>query len=483
LSILTIVQLFHILHDPTFDALYGRFQEDPSSVPLSWLALLFVILAIAVTALDENHPLLRDLGRESSAITNIKKLSARYRSAAMQCLTADQFLYQHNLQTVQTLVLLIYAMNHANISSWALLGMTFNIAVRIGCHVDPSRLSLDIVEGEERRRCWAALMMLYTVQNTCLGNIAPQVIAADVDLPADLDDERLTNSRFENPITVNESCAPSKMSYVLYKFRLYKIAADICKCAIDEQLADSRTILKLDQRLAKEDQEHSSRFSSQHLPIYHIVHHYILQSYTHHLYLVLHRASLSSESNGDEFVEQSRQRCKLSAITILEAHRSLYETAEFRPYQWYCYGLGSFHAFLAVSILIVLTRKTKPTEDDFYHLHALIEQCLNRFESMASRSDVCAKAVVIIRRVLAGNGQQAASMAPQPAAGVSNSLQVDSLYQYPISPTSDSEQIPVDTCNWTSNPELEALLFDMAPQQWMAPNTFTWDRWNSTALA
>ena len=452
-------------------------------MPLSWLALLFVILAIAVTALDENHHLLRDLGREPSATTNIKKLSARYRSAAMQCLTADQFLYQHNLQTVQTLVLLIYAMNHANISSWALLGMTFNIAVRIGLHVDPSRLSLGVVEGEERRRCWAALMMLYTVQNTCLGNIAPQVIAADVDLPADLDDEQLTNSQLEDPKGVNANRAPSKMSYILYKFRLYDIAADICKSAIDEQLADPRTMLKLDQRLANEDQEHNSRFSGQNLPIYHIVHHYILQSYTHHLYLVLHRASLSSESNADEFVDQSRQRCKLSAITILEAHGRLYETAEFRPYQWYCYGLGSFHAFLAVSILIVLTRKTRSAEDDFYQLHALIEQCINRFESMASRSDVCAKAVVILRKVLANDSWQATRMAPQQAASYSNSLHVDSLYQYPISPTSDSEQNPVNTCDWTSNPELEALLFDMAPQQWMAPNSFTWDRWNSTALA
>ena len=102
-------------------------------------------------------------------------------------------MYQHNLQTLQTLVLLIYAMNHANIPSWALIGLTWNIAVRIGCHIDPSQLSLEFIESEERRRCWAALMMLYTVQNTCLGNTAPQVVTADVDLPVDIDDDKLSN--------------------------------------------------------------------------------------------------------------------------------------------------------------------------------------------------------------------------------------------------------------------------------------------------
>jgi hypothetical protein len=439
-----------------------------------------VILAVAVTALDENHPLLRDLGREPAACANIKKLSERYRSAAMQCLTADQFLYQHNLQTVQTLVLMIYAMNHANISSWALLGMTFNIAVRIGCHVDPSRLGLGVVEGEERRRCWAALMMLYTVQNTCMGNVAPQNITAEVELPADLDDDQLLNSQFDGLDTVERTRAPSKMSYILYKFRLYNIAADICQCALDEQLADPRTILALDQRLTKEDQAHASRFSGQNLPVYHIAHHHILQSYTHHLYLVLHRASLNSQSGNDSFLAQSRQRCETSAITILEAHGHLYETAEFRPYMWYTIGLGAFHAFLAVSILIILADNTTLTGDEHPRIHVIIEECLSRFESMAPRSDVCSKAVVILRQVLRSNNQPPASEAIIDSSSLK--VKFGSMYQYPVSPISNSEQNPVNTCDWASNPELEALLFEMAPQQWMGPNYFTWDHWNSTAL-
>ena len=474
--------MFHILHDPTFDALYEDFRVNPSTVPLSWLALLFVVLGVAVTALGDDHPLLRDLGREASAAANIKKLSARYRSAAMQCLTADQFMYQHNLQTLQTLVLLIYAMNHANISSWALLGLTWNIAVKIGCHIDPSRLSLGVIESEERRRCWAALMMLYTVQNTCLGNSAPQVIIADVDLPADIDDDRLSNGQLTDNETTGNAYGPSKMSYILFKFRLYKIAAEICEYALGERLADHRVVLTLDQKLSNEEHEHNTRFSSQQLPMYHIVHHYILQSYTHHLYLVLHRDSLQVRSTGNDVVPQSRQRCKSSATTILEIHGQLYETAEFRPYQWYVYGLGSFQAFLAVSVLILLLSTTKTVNNDTDRLRTLVEQCVQRFEIMADRSDVCARAAVILRRVLQ-NGSRVGAEQCLIESNNSIFLPSDGLQQYPISPISSSEYTSATMSNWNSNQELEALVFDLAPQQWMAPSAFTWDRWGYMAVA
>ncbi|KMP00785.1 hypothetical protein CIHG_03234 [Coccidioides immitis H538.4] len=82
--------LFHVLHDPSFETEYFCFQEDASSALLSWLALLFVVLSIAVNGLDENDPLLLDISREATAAANIRVVSARYRTAAVQCLAADE---------------------------------------------------------------------------------------------------------------------------------------------------------------------------------------------------------------------------------------------------------------------------------------------------------------------------------------------------------------------------------------------------------
>lgn len=70
----------------------------------------------------------------------------------MKCLATDNFMWQHNLQILQCLILLIYAINHARGPAWALLGTTLNIAIATRCHVDPGLLSLNPIEVQERRR-------------------------------------------------------------------------------------------------------------------------------------------------------------------------------------------------------------------------------------------------------------------------------------------------------------------------------------------
>jgi len=117
------VQLLHILHDPTFHSEYDHFLEEPSSASLSWLAILFTILSLAVTALNDDHSILRELGRAPTACQNIRLLSKRYRGAAMQCLSAEGvFFGQHTIRSLQALLMLGYAMNHAQGDTWALLG-------------------------------------------------------------------------------------------------------------------------------------------------------------------------------------------------------------------------------------------------------------------------------------------------------------------------------------------------------------------------
>jgi hypothetical protein len=118
-----IFELFHILHDPTFHAQYGQFLEIPSSAPVSWLAILFVLLSLAVTGLEDNDPILRDLARGTDPCTNIRVLSRRYREAAMKCLAKQGvFCGKHNVQSLQALIMLIYAMGHSQDHTWVLLG-------------------------------------------------------------------------------------------------------------------------------------------------------------------------------------------------------------------------------------------------------------------------------------------------------------------------------------------------------------------------
>src|SRR4051812_46495287 len=120
---LTISKLFHILHDPTFHVQYAQFLDDPSAAPVSWLAILFILLSLAVTAVEESDPVLRDLGRGQDACNNIRLLSRRYREAAMKCLARQRVFWgKHNLQSLQALIMLVYAMGHSQDPTWVLLG-------------------------------------------------------------------------------------------------------------------------------------------------------------------------------------------------------------------------------------------------------------------------------------------------------------------------------------------------------------------------
>jgi hypothetical protein len=117
--------ILHLLHDPTFHSEYARFSQQPQSAQLSWLAMLFAMLSLAVMTLDDDDSILNDLGREGDGPSNVRAVAAQYKEAAMKCLEADQYMVQHRLTTLQCLIFLIYAINHSegSGSSWALLGM------------------------------------------------------------------------------------------------------------------------------------------------------------------------------------------------------------------------------------------------------------------------------------------------------------------------------------------------------------------------
>ncbi|KAL5342068.1 fungal-specific transcription factor domain-containing protein [Aspergillus crustosus] len=462
--------LFHILHDPSFHARYEQFRQNPKSVPLPFLALLFVIISISVTALDDSDPLLMHLGRDPSPGANIRSLSAKYRGAAMRCLVADNFMFRHNLCTVQCLVLLIYAINHAQGPAWSLLGTTLHIAIAVGCAVDPAQLNVSRIEAEERRRCWAALRMLYTIQNTCLGNLMPFRIDSHVKLPADIEDDKLPDDPRDDDLpvetipfnygTATASAPPTKMTYLLYKFRLYNLAFDVCQLTSPR---DPARMAALDTKIAWEQQCHFVRFAARALPElepYHQAHYYILAIYTNHLTLLLHRPSLPTMGRNTyggpdsaPHLSQSFERCEHAAVTILSNFEKLYLDPVFRSYRWYVDGLGSFYAFFSITTLLLLHGNG--------HLNSppdvvnLLLRCVDIFVHNAPRSAVCLKAATILEPIVQ-------HLAPSPALVASS--------QHSVSPVDVGEGEAL----WSAFPELANLFFDVPCEQWLTPSGFPW---------
>ncbi|KAI8655259.1 Zn(2)-C6 fungal-type domain-containing protein [Fusarium keratoplasticum] len=466
--------LFHILHDPTFEADYRRFQSDPEQVSLPWLALLFVILSIAVIALPEDSPLLRELGRRNSSLENTSLLSSRYRGAAMKCLEADHYLWRHNLNTLQAVILLIYGINHTHGQSWALLGTARNIALALGCQIDPTVFGMDRIRAEERRRCWAGLNMLYTIQNTTLGNLDSTFTPSSVKAPLDVNDDELV-AGFDVPVSRN---GPTQMSYLLLKFDLYGLCTRICSEVFGALHVPSyNTIQALDSEISalQEVLNYKYLFDTA-LPVHHAVQLNILFGYSHQLTLLLHRPILRQRTADMRYTREnlltSQRKCIESSQALLSIHRTLYEDAMFRPYQWYNRGLGSFHAFhAAVCLAHICTSGMSVEASTKDVLRRELQGALEIFEQMAKTgmSAVCQKATPVLKKLIG-------MIAPQEI-------------QHPVpSMASDSPTHQTAVSSDRSGLEfLEEPIDNLAPQQWLSPSTMGWEEWetflenNSTA--
>lgn len=472
--------LFHIIHDPTFHSAYAEFTRNRQAAPKAFTGLVFVTLALAITALSPDNPLLSDLGGEASPAANAKSLAAKYRSAAMKCLAADDFLWQHNLHTLQCLVLLIYAINHARGPAWSLLGTTLNIAVAIGCHVDPALLNVSVVEAEERRRAWAGLMMLYTIQNTCLGSIAPFEITNNVRLPMDVeDDEIMSQSLPMDDLGIVEPSSddrpPTKMSYILFKFRLYRLASDICSLNSSQAMPQLSDVRHLDDRLHAEKTAQTRRFHRYpDLPMYQRAHSCILDNYTNHLTLLLHRSFLMSKDSIDPgTMSTSYERCEQAAYAIISNYENLHVRPEFRPYSWYTHGIGAFHVFFAMSTLLVMlgqTRKTATSKQVIFHA---VQGCLGQIQEAIPFSDICNRAYSMLSPLITRELCQTAMLPGEDSAtlGSTGSEEAD-VHSMPRSTNEECDTF--DPNAWPLPEDLEQMVSKISCEQWLSSAVFPW---------
>lgn len=510
--------LLHIIHEPTFVDRYASFQQDPSSVGLSFLSLLFVIFATAIMTLNDGDSLLKDISHGVSPNIKVRHLAAKYQAAALKALSADGFLSRHNLDTVKTLLFLIYSATHTSGPSWSLLGVTLHIAVKIGCHVDPDDLSsCSIIEAEERRRCWHALLMLQTAQSSCIGVPSPIVINGAVRLPADMEDEDLINLSPRLRPTGQPAYSTSKMTYMLLKMDLYSIAAkmgSLVPSLAPDQAPQMRHYAN--QVLASIRKQESLFGNCNSLPVYHRAQRCILSIYSNHLLLVAYRSRLGTPSDASNYPAIQEQKagfaqlCVDSALAVLKTYNFLCKEPSLAPYSWYTQGLGAFYALLAIVLLPASFKSLSELDDG---LAAAVKDSLvqlaGNFQRLAHRSDTCARGLRFTKKLLyaqpldrhSGNNGRQGSMTSL-ESGLSSParsrrrLQPGSL-DAPVarlaSATSDLTS-PVflqdefagqlgwlegtaDVQSLADESAIFNFITQSSNQQWMSPAAFNWDQW------
>lgn len=370
---------------------------------------MFAILAIAVSALEDDDLLLSDLGRERTVSRNIKVLSARYRSAALRCLAADGVMTRHSINSLQALVLINYARLHRGLPFWTLLGFTHHVAISMGCHIDPERFPLGPIEREERRRSWAGLMMLYTIHNSSFGSLDQSMISQDVKMPIDVDDvDLLTGSGLPStsePTSSPSTSRPTQMTYLLLSTRLYKISNRICETIFTfPQSRFSSSQLESELFAIREicDARYQDSGDGQEsLPTHHQANLHILHSHIDQLFLLLLRPSLCRFLQGEVTTETrtARARCMAVAKESLSVFQTMLESPQFAPYKWYTSGLGSFHAFHAAVVLAVGLINPE-SQAEFDQMKELLCKALDLFAALSIRSIFCSKAVPVVRQIM-----------------------------------------------------------------------------------
>ena len=505
----SFASLFHILHDPTFNRQYEAFLEDAETVSLSWLAMLFAILGTAVLALDRNSPVLFDLSR-SRKDGKVAGLMNHYRSAAMACLEADHYLWNHNVTTLQALILLTYSIGHSHGRTWTLLGLTHHLAVSLGCHIDPSEFGLSPIESEERRRCWSGLMMLYTSENLSLGNagLPHHVFPANCSPPADINDDEIGTDMQR---TVDPGQA-TQMAYLLLKFRLYDICADLCERVLDVERPPSYNVVKeLDATIENEKRTWSLRYSDDditpapELPVYHKAHLKILHSYASHLILILHQAALATaRDTTTSDTSWSESKIVMSALQLLNIHSEFEQSPELAPFRWYHRGLGSFHAFHAATILFSSRRSSCGRQRALDILESL-QSCAARFESLdggpaSELSPHLSQATPVLRYIwYVSNEREDCTLSLTMRSSrmtvelsQSKEMQANEEMRAYMSDSSSTRPLVTDLLHMalpdssdsmeggsSVDQDLDSMLEQFQPQHWLTPASLPWDQWDT----
>ena len=311
--------------------------------------------------------------------------------------------------------------------------------------------------------------MLYTIQSAIMGNPDPTFrTSSSVKLPADVNDTDITLTMIQDPMA-----GPTQMSYLLFKFSLYNLTNQICRETFSSFEPRNSVIQNLDQQICLAQETWDGRYIAdstfEALPTHHAVHLHILHAYAHQLFLLLHRPFFARSILGLEIPNESQIRCIASAEALLDIHRILVTTPEYRLYMWYTNGLGSFHAFHAAAVLAValLMPIYRPQYRKF---RGMLEDTLGRFEKMARRSKICEKGSRILRFLLCVFFPWIDVFAPANiySSAPSPNQSLLSIGQSRREGSSDERE------DWLGTDQLKLFTERLQPQQWLGPSNIAW---------
>ncbi|ANB13521.1 hypothetical protein AWJ20_1816 [Sugiyamaella lignohabitans] len=372
--------VFHVMYSPYIEERYQTFRNyletrnDPTpSLPI--LALMFAIFDSAVAYLGDDDRRLMELSKKYDFFADqpLYAMSGLFRSAALECLVADNFLLKHNILTVQTLLVILDTSLHKDADDgpcFPIFGLIISMALTLGCNTDLEEGSpyakggLSVIEREERHRCWAGILLIDNLLTCLFGRPSMAVsLSSPGCLPMNTNDFYLKMGNYEPVINNSEI---THMTFILSKVKISSVFADVYARMRHKRPFTYEEVLGIDQvcRAKKEQWDmpyKSNRGYTQLSEVkYDILHNLLDQNL-----LLLHRPFFNIH-------EESRLKCIKSATNIVHRLKRFCDDPLYLPFNIYTRGLGLFYCFhtsvvlaLAVAQEIVAHRDPFKIFEDF----------------------------------------------------------------------------------------------------------------------
>ncbi|KAJ5587535.1 uncharacterized protein N7459_003300 [Penicillium hispanicum] len=222
----------HVIHKPTFQNNYRKFWSDPHGSPISWLALIYSIMGLAIFAA-------LGAGEENADLRGTPiEMIRTYRGCCAQCLVLSNNA-QPGPYTLEAFLIYIE------------VAVAVRLALRMGLHRDSDNVGGNITpyQGEIRRRIWHLLVQMDLLASFHNG-LPPmvQAIESDTRVPLNLKDEDFDEDTTELPASRPET-EITGMSYTLAKGRIARVFGKIIEQANLLTLPPYHEVTALDQEL------------------------------------------------------------------------------------------------------------------------------------------------------------------------------------------------------------------------------------------
>ncbi|PWN52389.1 hypothetical protein IE53DRAFT_367260 [Violaceomyces palustris] len=403
------------IHEGTFRQSYEELMEfrwgdakeergDDGARHVPFLAFLFVVLATAMRSLPE------ELGTEAEGKKGAMKL---YHACRKTIVIASTIRVDHiDLVLAHLFAARFLIVQRQSAESWSLLGNAIRAAQAIGLHRDGSRLGLDAVTTERRRRLWALIFYMDKTTSILLGR--PQAIQefhCDTLPPSDIDID--TMPRAARPYVPRTkprlNTPPGIFLFVAIRHELARLTGKIVEhfqnlsaprkysdvIALDAELEKFRSEIPNMYRLDRDENGNGTGTDKSFdqvcpwLPL----HRYLLNIEYHYVRIALHRPYVLR--NNDKYA-QSRTAAFESARSDRMVRREYRKDVQWSPDKARKTHMGGLYRLFNATMMIGIALLLDPNGPEAPEFMTYLDEFIELHRHRQGDTDQCSKREVKI---------------------------------------------------------------------------------------